>query len=160
MHVSFNLLPSNSKIWVYQADRQLSNSEIKLIKKETELFLNNWTSHNNEIESSYEIRYNSFLIIGLNEDINSASGCSIDKSLNFIKSFQSSLGVNFLNRLNVACKLKNDIKIITLSMFESMIRDRKLLKDSIVFNNMINTKELYENNWETTVEKSWHKKFL
>ncbi len=58
MYTSFNLLPSNSKIWVYQADRQLSNSEIKLIKKETELFLNNWTSHNNEIESSYEIRYN------------------------------------------------------------------------------------------------------
>ena len=58
------------------------------------------------------------------------------------------------------CALPISNKIITLSMFESMIRDRKLLKDSIVFNNMINTKELYENNWETTIEKSWHKKFL
>ena len=41
MYVSFDLLPSNSKIWIYQADRHLSNSDIELIKKESELFLNN-----------------------------------------------------------------------------------------------------------------------
>ena len=160
MYVSFNLLPPNAKVWIYQSDRNLSNIDVELIEKEVKVFLNNWSSHNKEIESSFEIRYNRFLIIGLNENVNSASGCSIDKSINFIKSFQSSLGVNFLNRLNVACRIKNDIRIITLPMFESMIRDEKLLKDSIVFNNMINTKELYENNWETTIEKSWHKKFL
>ena len=39
-------------------------------------------------------------------------------------------------------------------------KEKKLLKNSIVFNNMINSKELYKNNWETTIEKSWHKKFL
>ena len=160
MYVTFNLLPSNSKIWIYQADRHLNHTDIELIKKEAEVFLNNWTSHNNEIESSYEIRYNRFLIIGLNENINSPSGCSIDKSIKFIKSLQSVLGVIFLNRLNVAYKVKNDIKIISLSNFESMIREKKLLKNSIVYNNMINTKELYEKNWETTIEKSWHKKFL
>lgn len=160
MYVSFDLLPFNSKIWIYQADRHLSNSDIELIKKESELFLNNWSSHDKKIESSYEIRYNRFLIIGLNENVNSASGCSIDKSINFIKSFQSILGVNFLDRLNVAYKVESDVKTIKMSVFESMIREKKLLKNSIVFNNMINSKELYKNNWETTIEKSWHKKFL
>mgnify|MGYP001334856185 CR=1 FL=1 len=160
MYVSFNLLPPNAKVWIYQSDRNLSNIDVELIEKEVKLFLNNWSSHNKEIESSFEVRYNRFLIIGLNENLNSASGCSIDKSVNFIKDLQSILKVNFLNRLDVAYKIGNDINSISLSEFQTMIRDKKLLKDSVVYNNMINTKEMYENNWETTIEKSWHKKFL
>ena len=160
MYVSFNLLPPNAKVWIYQSDRNLSNIDIELIEREVKLFLNNWSSHNKEIESSFEIRYNRFLIIGLNENINSASGCSIDKSLNFIKDLQSLLEVNFLNRLDVAYKTGNDINSISLSEFQTMIREKKLSKDSIVYNNMIGSKKSYINNWETKIENSWHKKFL
>ena len=160
MYVSFNLLPPNAKVWIYQSDRNLSNIDIELIEREVKLFLNNWSSHNKEIESSFEIRYNRFIIIGLNENINSASGCSIDKSLNFIKDLQSLLKVNFLNRLDVAYKTGNDINSISLSEFQTMIREKKLSKDSIVYNNMISSKQSYINNWETTIENSWHKKLL
>ena len=160
MYVSFNLLPPNAKVWIYQSDSNLSSTDVELIEKEVKFFLNNWSSHNKEIESSYEIRYNRFLIIGLNEDINSASGCSIDKSVNFIKNLQSILKVNFLNRLDVAYKIGNEINTISLLEFQNMIRENKLSKDSIVYNNMIDTKKLYLNNWETTIENSWHKKYL
>ena len=71
MYVSFNLLPPNAKVWIYQSDTNLSITDVELIEKEVVFFLNNWSSHNKEIESSYEIRYNRFLIIGLNENINS-----------------------------------------------------------------------------------------
>ena len=160
MYVSFNLLPPNAKVWIYQSDSNLSSKDVELIEKEVKLFLNNWSSHNKEIESSYEIRYNRFLIIALNEDINSASGCSIDKSVNFIKNLQSILKVNFLNRLDVAYKIGNEINSISLLEFQNMIRENKLSKDSIVYNNIIDTKKLYLNSWETTIENSWHKKFL
>ena len=160
MYVSFNLLPPNAKVWIYQSDSNLSSKDVELIEKEVKLFLNNWSSHNKEIESSYEIRYNRFLIIGLNENINSASGCSIDKSVNFIKNLQSILKVNFLNRIDVAYKIGDEINSISLLEFQNMIRENKLSKDSIVYNNMIDTKKLYLNNWETTIENSWHKKFL
>jgi len=160
MYISFNLLPPNSKIWVYQSDRNLSKIDIELIEKEVKVFLENWSSHNKEIQSSFEVRYNRFLIIGLNENINLASGCSIDKSINFIKDLQSNLKVNFLNRLDVAYKIGNVINSISLSKFQTMIREKKLSKDSIVYNNMIDTKESYINNWETKIENSWHKKFL
>ena len=160
MYVSFNLLPSNAKVWIYQSDSNLSSNDVELIEKEVKFFLNNWSSHNKEIESSFEIRYNRFLIIGLNENINLASGCSIDKSVNFIKNLQSILKVNFLNRLDVAYKIGNEINSISLLEFQTMIKENKLSKDSIVYNNMIDTKKLYLNNWETTIENSWHKKFL
>ena len=160
MYVSFNLLPPNAKVWIYQSDSNLSSTDVELIEKEVKFFLNNWSSHNKEIESSYEIRYNRFLIIGLNENINSASGCSIDKSVNFIKNLQSILKVNFLNRLDVAYKIGNEINTISLLEFQNMIRENKLSKDSIVYNNIIDTKKLYLNSWETKIENSWHKKFL
>ena len=160
MYVSFNLLPPNAKVWIYQSDSNLSSKDVELIEKEVKFFLNNWSSHNKEIESSFEIRYNRFLIIGLNENINLASGCSIDKSVNFIKNLQSILKVNFLNRLDVAYKIGNEINSISLLEFQTMLRENKLSKDSIVYNNMIDTKKSYLNSWETTIENSWHKKFL
>ena len=154
MYVSFNLLPPNAKVWIYQSDTNLSITDVELIEKEVKFFLNNWSSHNKEIESSYEIRYNRFLLIGMNEYIYLASGCSIYKSVNFIKNLQSILKVNFLNRLDVAYKIGNEINTISLLEFQNMIRENKLSKDSIVYNNMIDTKKLYLNNWETTIENS------
>ena len=57
-------------------------------------------------------------------------------------------------------KIGNEINTISLLEFQNMIRENKLSKDSIVYNNMIDTKKLYLNSWETTIENSWHKKFL
>jgi hypothetical protein len=47
-----------------------------------------------------------------------------------------------------------------LSDFQRFVNERKVTSETIVFNNMVNTKEDFENNWEVPVSKSWHKRFL
>ena len=65
MIVDFNTLPSDSKLWIYQSNREFTSTELKEIKTLTESFLNNWQAHNEELEVSYQIKYNRFLILAV-----------------------------------------------------------------------------------------------
>ena len=41
-----------------------------------------------------------------------------------------------------------------------MIKNRSISKKTIVFNNLINNKSEFLNNWEVPIEESWHNRFF
>jgi len=161
MLVDFKLLSDSSKLWVFQSDKIISPSNQKILINEISPFLTDWSSHGAEIKSSFEIRYDLFLIISVDEEINSASGCSIDKLTNFIIRISNEIGVDFFNRLNVAYKSDSEkINLRSLSDFKTLISDGKINEESIVFNNLIKTKKDYIEQWEVQLKNSWHKTLL
>ena len=161
MLVDFKLLSDSSKLWVFQSDKIISPSNKKILINEISPFLTDWSSHGAEIKSSFEIRYDLFLIISVDEEINSASGCSIDKLTNFIIRISNEIGVDFFNRLNVAYKSDSEkINLRNLSDFKTLIFEGKINEESIVFNNLIKTKKDYIEQWEVQLKNSWHKTLL
>ena len=161
MLVDFKLLSDSSKLWVFQSDKIISPSNQKILINEISPFLTDWSSHGAEIKSSFEIRYDLFLIISVDEEMNSASGCSIDKLTNFIIQISNEIGVDFFNRLNVAYKSDSEkINLLSLSDFKTLIFEGKINKESIVFNNLIKTKKDYIEGWEVQLKNSWHKTLL
>ena len=161
MLVDFKLLSDSSKLWVFQSDKIISPSNQKILINEISPFLIDWSSHGAEIKSSFEIRYDLFLIISVDEEINSASGCSIDKLTNFIIRISNEIGVDFFNRLNVAYKSDSEkINLRSLSDFKTLISEGKINEESIVFNNLIKTKKDYIEQWEVQLKNSWHKTLL
>ena len=95
MLVDFKLLPNNARVWVFQASRKLSESEVEILKPRTEVFLSQWTAHGQNLEAGFEVRYNRFIVLGLNQDNASASGCSIDASVKFIQSLEKDFEFKF-----------------------------------------------------------------
>ena len=83
MLVSFDKLPLSSRVWIYSSNRKFVQKEIISLRKDLEDFLSNWTSHNQNLETSFELRYDRFIIIAVNQEINNASGCSIDNCFRF-----------------------------------------------------------------------------
>ena len=161
MLVDFKLLSDSSKLWVFQSDKIISPSNQKILINEISPFLTDWSSHGAEIKSSFEIRHDLFLIISVDEEINSASGCSIDKLTNFIIRISNEIGVDFFNRLNVAYKSDSEkINLRSLSDFKTLISEGKINEESIVFNNLIKTKKDYIEQWEVQLKNSWHKTLL
>ena len=161
MLVDFKLLSDSSKLWVFQSDKIISPSNQKILINEISPFLTDWSSHGAEIKSSFEIRYDLFLIISVDEEINSASGCSIDKLTNFIIQISNEIGVDFFNRLNVAYKSDSEkINLRNLSDFKTLISEGEINEESIVFNNLIKTKKDYIEQWEVQLKNSWHKTLL
>tara|TARA_B100001778_G_scaffold320664_1_gene311277 strand:+ start:67 stop:555 length:489 start_codon:yes stop_codon:yes gene_type:complete len=160
MLISFNDLPSHSRVWVFQSSKVFSEFQIDDLKKKIETFLEKWTSHGHSFETGYKLPYKRFVVIGLNESSHSASGCSIDKCMNFIKSLESVYDVDLLDKMNVTYRNKNLIEYVNLKEFIKLAKSKLVSLDTIVFNNLVLNKDEFIENWEVRAKDSWHKRFM
>jgi len=146
----------NSRVWVYQADRKLSDAEARQIKDELDSFTISWTAHNNQLKAKAELRYNRFIVLIVDESQAGASGCSIDKSVRFINHLEEEFGIRLLDRFNLAYREGNEVLSAPRHDFEAMLKQGSINANTIVFNNMVqNLKEL-QTKWEVPFKDSWH----
>tara|TARA_R110002124_G_scaffold138576_6_gene302090 strand:+ start:19428 stop:19913 length:486 start_codon:yes stop_codon:yes gene_type:complete len=160
MITNFENLPDDSRIWVYQSNRKLSDAEVSAISPKIEAFLENWTAHGSDLEAGFEIKYNRFIVLGLNQANASASGCSIDASVHFIQSLEKELDIDLLDKMNVTFYSGEYIAHKSLSDFRKMAKAKSVSPNTVVFNNLVNTKAEYLENWEVPAKESWHNRFL
>ncbi len=160
MLVSFDKLPLNSRVWVYSSNRKFIQKEIISIRKDLEDFLSNWTSHNQNLETAFELRYDRFIIIAVNQELNSASGCSIDESVRFIKKLENKYEVDLLDKMNVIYKQDKHLYHKKLNEFISMYKNNLVSRNTVVFNNLVNTVGEYKDQWEVPAKESWHNRFM
>ncbi len=160
MYVDFSLLPDNSRVWVYQADRSFSDEEVRQITEQLRLFVENWKRHGEDLKASFQIRYNQFIILAVDENVANVSGCSIDASVHIIQELQKKLEVDLLNKMNVTFKDGDNVNIVSLTAFKEFAKLNKITSNTLVFNNMIASKAELEASWEVKASESWHAKFL
>ena len=160
MFTHYKNLPNNSRVWIYQSDREFTEKEIKFIAEKAEDFINQWTRHGDDLKGSFTIKYNQFLVLAVDESFNNVSGCSIDSSVRFVQQLQKELQLDLMDKMNISFKDNDTINVVKLPDFQRFAKAQKITSTTIVFNNMIDTKEDFENNWEVAASKSWHKRFL
>ena len=160
MFTEYKNLPNNSRVWIYQSDREFTKKEIGFISAKAEDFINQWTRHGDDLKGSFTIKYNQFLVLAVDESFNNVSGCSIDSSVRFIKELENELKLDLMNKMNITFKDNKNINLVKMSDFQQFAKDKKVTSETIVFNNMVATKEDFESNWEVPAKESWHKRFL
>ncbi|PJJ79774.1 ABC transporter ATPase [Mucilaginibacter auburnensis] len=146
----------NSRVWIYQSDRQLSDEETNQIQQHLNTFAAQWTAHNNQLKATGEVRYNRFLILIVDETQTGASGCSIDKSVHFMKQIEQAFGVNLFDRFNLAYREGTKVLSLPRNAFEEKLANGEINKDTVVFNNLIPTFKDLQNKWEVPFKDSWH----
>lgn len=157
MIVPFNTLPSKSRVWVYQSSRIFSDNEITKIRAVIEPFLSHWQRHGQDLTASYKIIYNQFLVIAVNDEV---SGCSIDASMHLIRQIEKEFRIDLTDKLQIAFRYGSNINIVSLTDFKRYIGQNKITPNTIVFNNMVDTIEGLQKNWEVPAKDSWHKKYF
>lgn len=160
MLVDFNTLPEESRVWIYQANRTFTDDEISEIEEKLNIFINNWTAHGSDLQSGYAIKYKRFIVIGLNQNLNKATGCSIDASVHFIQQLEKDYNVDLMDKMNVSYKQGEYVAYKSLSDFRKMAKDRAVSKNTIVFNNLVANKAEFEEHWEVPASESWHSRFV
>ncbi|MBL0033718.1 MAG: ABC transporter ATPase [Bacteroidetes bacterium] len=160
MYLPSTALSENSRIWIYQSDRELTTEEQSNLRSELEKFVSEWTAHNVALSGSFEVLHDRFIVIMIDESKTSASGCSIDKCFNFLKKMESQMNVNFMNRLLLAYKDQDAIKMLPKNKFEELLKAGQITEETIVFNNLIEKKSELKTKWQIPVKESWHKIML
>lgn len=160
MLVPFERLDAQSRIWIYQSGKKFSEDEKNFITKKTEAFLVEWTAHGNSLEAGMQLLYDQFIIIGVNENINEASGCSVDKSVNHMRELGMMLNTNLLERTKVAIKEKAQIILVDFPEIKNMVSEKLIHPETEVFNNSIVSKKELETSWLQPAINSWMKRYF
>lgn len=160
MKVDFDTLPDEARIWIYQSDRPFIETELDEIRTALDEFLEYWTAHGAALKAGYELRYDRFIVIGLDQAQTGASGCSIDESVKFIQSLEERFGVTLMDRMNVSFKQGEYIVYKPLTDFKKMAKQKAVSPNTVVFNNLVANKAEYLDFWEVPATESWHARFL
>jgi hypothetical protein len=125
----FPELPDSSRIWLHLANRKLVASEEQFLKEELTLFLDSWSAHGKRLQCNATLLFSQYLIFSVDENIESASGCSIDSSVHFAKRMGSELGVDFFTRLEVLVIEENETRL--LSYFDALAQKAPFINPQI-----------------------------
>ncbi|MDI1255708.1 MAG: ABC transporter ATPase [Flavobacterium sp.] len=160
MYVPFETLPEESKVWIYQSNRKFTDEEFAAIATDLQAFVESWAAHGTGLEASFELKYNRFIILAVNQENQIATGCSIDASVQFIQDLEQKYAVDLLDKMNVTFKLGQHIAHKPLIEFKKMAKDKAVSGNTIVFNNLVNNIAEYNESWEVPAEDSWHSRFF
>jgi len=146
----------NSRVWIYQSDKKLADDLVQQIQQRLNTFAAEWTAHNNQLKAKAEIRYNRFFILIVDETQAGATGCSIDKSVNFMKRLEQEFGLNLFDRFNLAYRDADEVLSLPRHQFEEKIKEGSIDKNTTVYNNLVQNLTELNNKWEVAFKDSWH----
>jgi len=150
------IFSENSRVWVYQSNKELTDTAVLALQVQLDSFTKGWTAHNNQLKAKAEIRYNRFIVLIVDESQAGASGCSIDKSVHFMQQLEQQFGINLFDRFNLAYRNGDKVLSAPRHAFEELLVNKTINTDTIVFNNMVQNLGELQTKWEVPFKDSWH----
>lgn len=158
---SYQQMPDQARVWIYQSDREFSEAELATIQVAGNNFVQQWAAHGTELTAAFEVFHQRFLVFFLDEQQAAASGCSIDSSVGFVRQLMDQLQVDLLDKLNLAYRNANgDIVTQRMANFQDDLKAGIHTAETLVFNNLVGTKADFQKGWEVPVKASWHRQLL
>jgi len=154
-HLLENNFHSDSRVWVYQSSRLFALSEALEIELMLKNFAAEWKSHGVPVKGAGYLFFGQFIILMADETATGVSGCSTDSSVRLIKNIEQSFGVNMFDRLNLAFVIKDKVQLLPMTQLQYAYDNQFINADTLYFNNLVQTKEELEENWQIPIRQSW-----
>ena len=151
-------ISENSRVWIYQANRILSQDEELDILQILHNFTAAWLAHGHALAALGEVLHHQFIILSVDEELAGATGCSIDKSVNLMKEIEQKFNLNLFDRFRIAYRKNEEVLNCSRDEFEELIKSGDITENTLVFNNLINNRHEIQNSWEIPLKDSWHAK--
>lgn len=155
MYVAFDHLPPQARVWIYQASRPLAEEEIMPLLPRLAAFAEEWTSHGQQLAASAQLLHKQFLVIGLDEQVAGASGCSIDASVRFVQGLEQHLGLQLLEKSHMAFLTNGELRLLTRRELREAIAAGQVQADTLYFNNTLTTKGQLDDQWPAPAGQTW-----
>lgn len=153
-------LEDSSRVWIYQADRDFNYDELDEVRPYVFDFVDKWTSHHQQVFGYGNIFHKRFIALFVDESAASASGCSIDSSVAFVKSIGAKLNMDFFDRMNFTYLEDDLVKTVKSSELSSALTNQEISNDTLFFDNLVKTKGDFLKYWLKPLNQSWHANFV
>ena len=157
--VSFDQLPSASRLWVFPAERSLTAEEEATLLAKADEFLDTWAAHGVPLRCGRDWRRGRFLLVAVDEASEPPSGCSIDAMTNLLKDVGRDLGISLADHGPVYFLDGDEVRRATRGEFQKLVDDGAVDLDTVVFDNTITrVAEMEADGWEKPAGASWHRR--
>lgn len=148
-------LSLESRVWVYQAERQMSPEEMDFLKTQLQTFCTSWTAHNVALKADCDIVDQRFIILSVDETQAGASGCSIDKSVKALKELSDKTGINFFDRMQVFYRDGEQVKCTHLSEIKTLKKEGIINEDTLFYNPLVKTMAELQTSFLLPLKQHW-----
>jgi len=142
-----NLLDSNlkietfspsSKVWLFTSNKLLNESEQLSIQIDIDNFCAHWDSHGAVLKASGFILFSRILMLVVDESFHSISGCSMDKSVAFIKNMETKYNISLFDRLLQSALVDNQWQTNSTVVWSEKLKSNEINMDTVFIDTLVN----------------------
>ena len=157
--IAFDQLPSDARLWIFAAERPLTAAERDRVIAEADAFIDQWTAHGVPLTAAREMRYEQFVLVGVDERAAGVSGCSIDALVRRMQQLERVLGLELVNNGPVLYREGEAVVRVPRDRFAELAASGTVSPQTRVFDNTLTrVGDLLAGKWEVPAEASWHKR--
>ena len=152
--------PDHARVWVYQSNRPFSPEEIEGLNQQLSHFARQWVSHNQLLKASAQVVHDRFIVLMVDEGQVGAGGCSIDRSVAFLKSLQAEYGMDLFDRMLFSYRDGENIVTLPRDAFAERYQDGTIHDETVVFDPLISDKASFDRAFAKPLSESWMKRMV
>lgn len=143
------------RVIIYPASRSFTSKESKVITEKLYDFLATWAAHGKPLSSSFKIEKNQFIIVCVDEEIEVASGCSIDALGQIMREIDAEFQLGLFDRMKASFVENGEVKTLKLQDFKKGLREGEISSDIEVFDFSKNTYVAFLSDFLLPLKRSW-----
>lgn len=160
MYIPFSDIDFQSRVWVYQANRELTQQETGIITETLKASLDTWEAHGKPLTASGKIFEHRFIVIAVDERDELPSGCSIDKSVHWLQEIGQRMNIDFFDRSLAYVDENDHVKTIPVPKIKQAVINETILPTTTVFDNQVATKAQWMSRWKIPASNSWLSRYF
>lgn len=153
-------MPAQARVWVYKTPRDLGQAEKKLVRERGADFASIWAAHGERLDACVDVLYDRFVVIAVDEQQTAASGCSIDKSVGFIKGLEHDLNLMLTDRMFVVFESEGRLHSARLQELSMLIEEGHLSPDTLVFDDLVSTVGELRERFRMPLRSTWMERYI
>ncbi|GAB2763292.1 hypothetical protein GCM10027275_00350 [Rhabdobacter roseus] len=160
MYLPFDEIDFNARVWVYQANRSLTDEEVGVISQTLKAALDGWEAHNKPLLASAKVFHHRFVVVAVDESHELPSGCSIDKSVHWLQEIGQRMGIDFFDRSVAYLEPSGEVRTLAIQEVKQAIAEEQITSGTTVFDNLVATKAQWMTHWKVPALQTWMKRYF
>lgn len=154
--------PDTARVWVFGAERELTDAEAAMVFDAVDRFLAGWAAHGVPLRAARAWCHERFLVVAVDIESAPPTGCSVDALVTVLRNLERRLDTGLLGNEAVWYRGSDgDIRRASRRRFRALAREGEVVPDSVVFDNSITVLgELRAGRWEGPARDRWHAAFF
>ena len=152
--------PDATRLWLYNADRELSGPEAAFAKTYLADFAERWVSHSRGLTAYSALLFDRVAVLGVDESAAGASGCSIDSSVRALQELGAKLDVDFFNRMIFLVVDVVRVRAYDRAAFAEAYRDGALTPATPVVDTLVADVAAARSGLVKPLSVSWHARMV